>query len=206
MRWTSCAAAAVPLLLLLLTWLSLRAADADAELFDRALGILDEFVNVENELHADVLRARAGMLHNYDPLVREVNALEDVLGRLRETAAGDAEVVAGIVRLRSLVSQQEALIEQFKSDNALLQNSLAYFGRFSTDLGAAAQNERLVAAVSALAAAMLHLALDTSPQIAREVADRLDDVANQSASVEPAITLVRFAGQPSGRETSSINY
>jgi signal transduction histidine kinase len=181
MRWTS-AAAAVPLLLLLLTWLSLRAADADAELFDRALGILDEFANVENELHRDVLSARAGVLRNYDPLVREVNALEDALGRLRETAAADADVVAGIARLGSLVNQQESLIEEFKSDNALLQNSLAYFGRFSTDLGAAIQNEKLVAAVSALAAAMLHLTLDTSPQIAREVADRLDDVAAQSAS------------------------
>jgi signal transduction histidine kinase len=186
MRWTSGAAAAVPLLLLLLTWLSLRAADADAELFDRALGKLDEFANVENELHADVLSARAGMLRNYDPLVRAVNALEDTLGRLQETTAADAEVVARIARLRSLVNQQEALIEQFKSDNALLQNSLAYFGRFSTDLGAAAQNEKLVAAVSALAAAMLHLTLDTSPQVAREVANRLDDVAAQSASGDAA--------------------
>jgi signal transduction histidine kinase len=197
MKWTFAAAALVPLALLLLTWLSVRAADADADLFDRALGILDEFANVENELHRDVLSARAGMLRNYDPLVREVDALDDALGRLRETAAADAEVVAGIARLRSMVNEQEALIEQFKSDNALLQNSLAYFGRFSTDLGAAVQNEKLVAAVSALAAAMLHLTLDTSPQIAHEVADRLDDVVAQSgpsdaSSIEPLLAHARL--------------
>ena len=182
MRWTSAAAAAVPLLLLLLTWLSVHAADTNAELFDRGLSILDDFAIVENALHADVLRARAGVLRNYDPLVREVDALDGTLGRLRETAAADPDMVAGIARLRSAVNRQEELIEQFKSENALLQNSLAYFGRFSTDLGTAGQDQRLVAAVSALAAAMLHLTLDTSPQIAREVADRLGDVAAQSSA------------------------
>jgi len=176
----------VPLLLVLLTWLSLHAADTDAERFDRALGILDDFASIETGLHGDVLSARAGVLRNYDPLVREVSALDDALGRLRETAAADAEVVAGIARLRSLVNQQEELVEQFKSDNALLQNSLAYFGRFSNNLGTVAQNERLVAAISALAAAMLHLTLDTSSQTARDVADRLDDVAAQSSTASDA--------------------
>ena len=189
MRWTFAAATAVALLLLLLTWLSLRAADTDAELFDRALGILDDFAFVDNELHGNVLSARAGVLRNYDPLVREVNALDDALRRLRETAAADTEIVARVAQLRSLIERQEELIEQFKSENALLQNSLAYFGRFSSDLGSAAQNERLVAAVSALAAAMLHLTLDTSPQIAREVADRLDDLAAQSSESSDAGSL-----------------
>jgi len=186
MRWTSAAATAVPLLLLLLTWLSLHAADTDAERFDRALGIIDDFASIETGLHADVLSARAGVLRSYDPLVREVNALDVALDRLRDTAAADAEMVAGIARLRSLVKRQEELIEQFKSDNALLQNSLAYFGRLSNNLGTAAQNERLVAAISALAAAMLHLTLDTSSQTAREVADRLDDVAAQSSAASDA--------------------
>ena len=51
MRWTSAAATAVPLLLLLLTWLSLHAADTDAERFDRALGIIDDFASIETGLH-----------------------------------------------------------------------------------------------------------------------------------------------------------
>jgi hypothetical protein len=37
------AVAAVPLLLLLLTWLSFRAIDPNAERFDHALGALDHF-------------------------------------------------------------------------------------------------------------------------------------------------------------------
>jgi hypothetical protein len=201
MRSTSAAATAVPVLLLLLTWLSLHAADTDAERFDQALGILDDFASIETGLHGDVLSARAGVLRNYDPLVRAVNAFDDALGHLQTTAAADVEVVAGIARLRSVVSQQEELIEQFKSDNALLQNSLAYFGRFSNNLGAAAQNERLVSAISALSAAMLRLTLDTSPQTAREVADRLDDVAAQSAAASDA-GLVLFDQGSNSKATS----
>jgi signal transduction histidine kinase len=182
MRGTYATALAVPLLLLLLTWLSLRAANTDADVFDRALGMLDDVAMVESDLHRDVLRARAGVSRNYDPLVLEVNAFLDLVGRLREAVAKDPEMAAAVARLAARVDRQEALVERFKSDNALLQNSLAYFGRFSTDLEATARDEQLASAVGALAAAMLRLTLDTSPQTAHVVADRLHEVTSRSAS------------------------
>jgi hypothetical protein len=52
------AAAAVPVLLLLLTWLSFRAIDPDAERYDRALKALDRFTMMEIALHRDALSAR----------------------------------------------------------------------------------------------------------------------------------------------------
>jgi len=119
------AAAAVPLLLLLLTWLSARAVDTDAELFDRALTTLDKFAIVENRLNRDVLSARGGLLRNYDPLVREVDALRKLLGRLRATVGADAETAAAIDGLAASVGRQEELVERFKTNNALLQKSLA---------------------------------------------------------------------------------
>jgi len=66
------AAVATPLLLVLvlLTWFSVRALDTDAELYDQALAALDQFTTVENALNRDVLSARAGLLRNYDPLVQ----------------------------------------------------------------------------------------------------------------------------------------
>jgi signal transduction histidine kinase/ActR/RegA family two-component response regulator len=171
-------AAAVPLLLLLLTWLLLRGMDPEAERFDRALQALDDFKLAESSLHRDVLSARAGLLRNYDPLVREVNSLRNALGRLREAEPAGA-AAAAIGQLAALTDRQEELTEQFKSDNALLQNSLASFGLLSARLGAANGNAPIVPAVSALAAAMLTFVLDTSPEAASEVADRLDAVARQ---------------------------
>jgi signal transduction histidine kinase len=172
--------AAIPLLLLLLTWLSFRAIDPDAELFDRALGALDHFAVVESALQRDVLSGRSGVLRNYDSLVRETNELDISIARLREAAVADAETAATVDRLAEAVVRQKHLVEEFKSDNALLQNSLAYFGQYSTQLGAPSRTGPMVPAVSGLAAAILHLTLDTSPQTAHEVEDQLGQLAKQS--------------------------
>jgi signal transduction histidine kinase/FixJ family two-component response regulator len=173
------AAAAVPLVLVLLTWLSYRASNTDAERFDHALGALDRFALVESALQRDVLSARAGMLRDYDPLVREVNVLDELIGRLRDAALADAEEAKAVGELAASVGRQEELTEQFKSHNALLQNSLAYFRLFSGHLAEADRNGPLASAVSGLAAAMLQLTLDTSAAAAQDVADRLDELAAQ---------------------------
>ena len=176
------AAAAVSVLLVLLTWLSIRAIDTDAERYDRALKALDRFTMVEIALQRDVLRARAGMLRNYDPLVQEVDDLREALGRLHDNASEDAEEAATVDRFATAFALQEQLTEQFKSDNALLLNSLAYFQLLSARLSASDGSGPLAPAVSGLAAAMLHLTLDTSAAAAREVADRLNALAAQPAA------------------------
>jgi signal transduction histidine kinase len=170
---------AVPLLILLLTWLSARALNPEAELFDRALAQLDHLEMVESGLHRDVFAARTGILRNYDPLVRKVNALHDSLDRLGEIAVIDAETAAAVDQLAVSVQRQEELVEQFKTVNALLQNSLSLFGRFSERLATSPQEGALGPAVSATAAAMLHLTLDTSSAAARELQYRLDELAGQ---------------------------
>jgi hypothetical protein len=90
------------------------------------------------------------MLRNYDPLVWEVNALREALDRLRINASGDAEQAAAIDRFAAAAAQQEELTEQFKSDNALLQNSLALFRLLSARLSEAGASEALARAVSVL--------------------------------------------------------
>jgi signal transduction histidine kinase len=174
--WT---VAVLPLLVLVLTWLSLGALDTDAEPYDRALGEMDRQAMLQAGLHRDVLSARAGMLRNYDPLVQEVGALEASLARLRRAPAVGPEAAAVVGRLASSLDREEMLVEQFKSDNALLQNSLSYFQLFASRLGTMYPAGPMAGAVGALAGAMLRLTLDTSPATAREVEDRLQDLARQ---------------------------
>jgi signal transduction histidine kinase len=183
------AAAAIPILLLVLSWLAFRAIDPEAERYDRALKALDRFTLMEIALHRDVLSARAGMLRNYDPLVRELNALRDALDRLRDNASGDAEEAAAIDRFTAAAGQQEELTEQFKSDNAQLQNSLAYFRLLSARLSTSDGSSPLAPGVSALTVAILQLTLDTSPAAAREVAERLKGLATQSFPTDAAASV-----------------
>ncbi|MGH6880528.1 two-component system VirA-like sensor kinase [Hypericibacter sp.] len=171
------AATAALLLVMLLTWLSFRAINSQAELFDQALTALDDFSIGESGLEQDVLTARAGLLRNYDPLVQKENRIKEALIQLRTIAEQDPDIGPGVGLLMSSAAHQEGLLESFKSNNALLQNSLAYFGLFSDRLAGSNGNESLVPVVGALATAMLHLTLDTSSETARLVDDRLDDLA-----------------------------
>ena len=175
------------ILLVLVPWLWWRGMHTGADHADDALRALDDLTIAKGTLYRDVLSARTGMLRNYDPLVREVAALHDAVDRLREAAAGDPEVAAASGRLASLADQQEQWTEQFKSRNALLQNSLAYFGLLSAHLNEGQQSsdsrrQQVSALVSSLAAAILHLTLDTSPNVAADVDERLRAISVQGLS------------------------
>ncbi|HLG81873.1 MAG TPA: two-component system VirA-like sensor kinase [Bradyrhizobium sp.] len=172
-------------LILLLTWLSLRAVNPEAERFDRALMDLDSFAATKNAIDRDILSARIGTLRNYDPLVQETNALREKLDRLRATSRFDAATGASIERLAALVDRQEDLVEIFKSENALLQNSLAFFGRFRVQPA----SPDLDPAISMAAAAILHLTLDTSSGTVREAQNRLDELEQQANRIGPGSSV-----------------
>jgi signal transduction histidine kinase/CheY-like chemotaxis protein len=180
------ALAAMPLAILLLTWLSLRSVNSGAELFDRTIGEMDRFTLAEAALHRDVLSARSGMLRNYDPLARDEDALDASLAELQDGGAVDAEAAVLVQRLSSSVARQEDLVEHFKSDNALLQNSLSYFGIFAGRLGRNDAPDPVVASVNELTGAMLRLTLDTSPTTASDVRQRLDDLGARPMSPDEA--------------------
>ena len=62
----------VLLLLALLTWLLLRGIDTDAPAYAATLRAFDDFALAKASLHRDVLQARAGLLRDYDTLVKAV--------------------------------------------------------------------------------------------------------------------------------------
>jgi signal transduction histidine kinase/CheY-like chemotaxis protein len=174
------------ILLVLVLWLWWRGMHTGTDQADDALRALDDWTMAKGALDRDVLSARSGMLRNYDPLVRELTALHVAVDRLREAAGGDLETVAASDRLASVTDEQEQWTERFKTRNALLQNSLAYFGLLSARLGEAPQSstrlQQVSALVSSLAAAMLHLTLDTSPNVSVDVDDRLRRISTQGLS------------------------
>lgn len=176
----------IPVLLALLTWFLYKGINPDSQRFELTMEALDDFQMTESALHRDILRARAGLLHNYDPIVRKINVLHGTLDRLRAVSAPNTDKMLVLNQLATLVDQQEDLTEKFKTDNALLQNSLAYFELFSVRLGASGTGTALSPIVSRLSAAMLSFTLDTSPGAAQDVQDRLDELAQYPFSAADA--------------------
>ncbi len=168
----------VPLLLLLLTWLLMAGLNLNSSRYDRELRALDDFSRLERGLNREVLTARVGLARNYDAIVQMMVLLNNSLDRLRDAAApdSDSEECVAIEALTAHAARQEELIERFKSRNALLQNSFAYFGMLSTRL-AASDHAAVVAVATKLSTAMLRLTLDTSQAAASEVKDRLNELA-----------------------------
>jgi signal transduction histidine kinase/CheY-like chemotaxis protein len=172
--------AAVCLLLALLTWLLLRSIASDAADYSATLRIFDDFALAEASLHRDVLQARAGLLANYDPLVRSSEQIATAVAQLRAQAERKGLDAAPVGRLAAATRTEEELTERFKSDNAVLRNSLAYVGLLSTAPGLIDRNPRLAPSVGALAAAILQLTLDSSALAHQAVQDRLLELAVQT--------------------------
>jgi signal transduction histidine kinase/ActR/RegA family two-component response regulator len=173
-------------LLVALTYLVVQGAAPDGTQHERTLAALRAVILDNAALQRDVLRARGGMLHNYDPLVRSITSLRQATDRLpiaREATTGEgrADINRRVAEVAAAVSEQEALVEAFKSKNALLQNSLTYFNYTSGRVATAADGPH-AAAVGILAAAMLRFVDDPRPEAAREVTILLDRLARLPVS------------------------
>src|SRR5262249_61358147 len=96
----------VLLLLALLTWLLVRVLVTGALAYVTTLRAFDDFALAETSLHRDVLQARAGLLRNYDSLVKAVEAIEDAVSRLRSHAQTEGLDVGPADRLAAAVAQQ----------------------------------------------------------------------------------------------------
>ena len=147
---------AIPYLLLLsilLTAAAVRAMDARRRWSSAAAEGVTQFSMAQRALHIDLLNARAGLIRTYDPVNADLTATDDALSRLRELPSDD-EVRRAVADLTAATARQEALVERFKTNNALLQNSLARF---------AANGATETPGRDVLSAWVLKLTLDTSP-------------------------------------------
>jgi len=174
MRYATGAAAVLLVLLSLLAGLS--SLSLNTTRFDRELKALDDFTRFERGMSREVLTARAGLSRNYDALVRLTDAYEKSLERLREVTAEGPKEAAAFEAIAARARRQQDLVEKFKSRNAMLQNSLAYFGMFNAAL-AESSNSPVAGAANQLSAAMLHLTLDTSSTSAHEVQEAMSQLA-----------------------------
>jgi signal transduction histidine kinase len=165
----------VCLLLALLTWLLVQGIATDAAAYSTTLRILDDFALAEASLDRDVLQARAGLLTDYDPLVRSSQLIDVAVSQLRAQAASAGLNAGPVDRLAAAIKIEETLTERFKSDNALLRNSLSYVSLVSRSPDFHDRDSRL----DALATAVLQLTLDSSARSQQAVEERLLDLAVQ---------------------------
>jgi signal transduction histidine kinase len=93
---------------------------------------LSELDRLQATLNEDILRARLGLLTYFDPLNNTLSDLDTVRARLGTVPAfideqGQEDIAKSLETYDALMVQKRDLIERFKTNNAVLINSLSYF-------------------------------------------------------------------------------
>jgi signal transduction histidine kinase/FixJ family two-component response regulator len=175
----------VLLLLALLTWLLLHGIVTNEPDYAEILQAFDDFALAEASLHRDVLKARAGLLRDYDSLGEAQEGMENAVAQLRSHTQRERLDARPLDRLGAAVAQYEELTERFKTENALLRNSLSYVGLLSTGSAFGAKDAQLPPAAGALAAAVLHLMYGTSSDAPQTLQDRITEFTSQAPTIGP---------------------
>ncbi len=129
--------AAIPLIagiIFLYAWMS-RARSEEHQQFERnvrKVQLLDATLN------QDLLKNRLTLLENYDRLPSHLNEMRNTVQELSHIPGYIQEPVQGLIaskisQIEALLGEKEQLQERFKSQNAVLNNSLSYLSKGGSD-------------------------------------------------------------------------
>jgi signal transduction histidine kinase/CheY-like chemotaxis protein len=170
MRLTLQAVTLGALLAALLTWLLINGNGGMEAAYLATQRTVDALALAESRMQHDVLRARTGLLRNYDPIVAHLREMQKATADLQASNAGDPDVQA----LAEAVEREAAMVERFKTGNALVQNSIAYFDSLSDRLSESDIAPGLARAVAALQIRISELVRDSTPARLADIRTRLE--------------------------------
>ena len=134
LRTVSIVAGAVLLLALLLV----KTQSIDYPAHDRFNSDLRRLKELDATINQDVLKARYNLLTYYDPLINQLAEVKELQSDLKKLGSGAKEgqqdVLEALDAYASMSAHKEQLIERFKSQNAILRNSLRYFPIVAAEL------------------------------------------------------------------------
>lgn len=134
-----------------LVYLAMQTRSINVEASNRITNTLRELKQVDAEWNVDILRSKTGLATNYDRVagaLPRVSTLNDELGSAigsywRENPDSLAQIHPVVAEFSAAMTKKIDLIEQFKSQNAILRNSSRYLPVASTDLVAATRDSAL---------------------------------------------------------------
>jgi signal transduction histidine kinase/CheY-like chemotaxis protein/HPt (histidine-containing phosphotransfer) domain-containing protein len=133
----------------LLTFLFVEQRPPDSERHDLVMRDIQLLERLDAEINADLLSSRYDPLGSYDPLVKKLEEMRKAGASLQVIPSlmsrGTREHMAGLLARESeVLSEKSQLVERFKSENAVLKNSLRYFPVLVVETSRTAAGDTLI--------------------------------------------------------------
>lgn len=104
--------------------------------FDGIAAVTDNIETLQVKLHRDILRYRNNQIRQYDTLNETVQQISSLSSSIRIPAStrDNKELTSMLTALKNSIDVQAKLVEDFKTNNAVLQNSLYYYSRLHSEI------------------------------------------------------------------------
>lgn len=181
-------------LTLLLAFLFFKAQTVNRAQHDRYNADLLLLKESDAEVNEAVLSTRFGMMVSYDPLNAGLNEIRKLQRNLISPPAyigkqGQAEMRHEFELLGKELDQEDRLIQEFKSQNAILNNSLRYFPIAARNLtqriGPNSRNHRLTDRLNLMVADVLGCSVDPDQRLAQRTSEQIDQLTLEAGTLDP---------------------
>ncbi|MBI2771118.1 MAG: hypothetical protein HYX47_15955 [Burkholderiales bacterium] len=167
---------------------------------NQILGLVKQLKQLDSEWNVDVLKSQIELNKNYDPLVRPISQMAAIAEQLKAEAGGSAEAHKALDALNEAIARKTAIVDRFKTQNAIIRNSLRYIPTAHGEIQDLLRSERGTAAANPKAGALELAISDLVGEILKYNA--VPDV-DSAREVEMSIARMRDSAQgyPSIRES-----
>lgn len=180
----------------ILSFLYIKTQSFDQRQHNNVVSSLSKFKQIDAILNQDVIESRTHLLNSYDPLVRDLSQLHIIsnsfiTGPYSIYQHGQPEIDLQINTLKKMLSIKEGYVERFKSDNAILNNSLKYFPVINEEMAklvkSTGDTQRLSGHLSKLLTNVLIYNLTSSPELKQQINNLLDHLISKRSFLTPDV-------------------
>ncbi len=183
--------------LFIVFWLKSQAIDSQNH--SQYLNKIRQLQELDARINQDVLEARLGFLPYYDPFVEEIDNVKKLHQALEQypdfvTQSAQRKLQLQLQGNIQLWQEKDALIQQFKSEHAILRNSLAYFPIAIADLATQpGTSPTLSSDLDDLLNKILLFNLSTDEKLAPKIQADIDRLRSQSSNNADLANVIAHA-------------
>jgi PAS domain S-box-containing protein len=157
-------------------------------------GAIVQQLEKDATINQNILKARYALLTSYDPLVITVREQSNLQQGLQQVpnfiGAGGTRTIQDLLSAnKSLFEQKENSIEQFKSQNALLKNSLSYLPVLVQEIGQSALTDARAKPLEDILDNILLYSLSSTEELKQKINTQIAQIAQAPAKGRTLVDL-----------------